>query len=268
MTENIYNKEFFKLDRKDQIAAVEALIFASSEPLTEKTIYELLVSDFSDSDKYSKQKSFQEEIRESLEYGINQVREIVAEINIQLEQNGRVFRIVEFGGGYQFATKEEYGKLIQNMVKSKTKRRLSRAALETLAVIAYKQPISKPEIEKVRGINSNEVVNSLLEKKLVKISGRSEELGKPLLYGTTDEFLIQFGLRNIEELPKLKELDELMENKESDIIDRTDYIIENQSNKEQLENSSKELENGIENGIEKILNNGNSNGKQNNGYSK
>jgi segregation and condensation protein B len=81
--------------------------------------------------------------------------------------------------------------------------------LETLAIIAYKQPISKPEIEKIRGVNSNEIVNSLLDKGLIKIVGRSDALGKPLVYGTTEEFLRTFGLYSLEELPKLRELEDM-----------------------------------------------------------
>jgi segregation and condensation protein B len=138
------------------------------------------------------------------------------------ESTERVFRIVEVAiagtSGYQFATKPEFGELLSRLVKSKSKRRLSKAALETLAIIAYRQPVSKPEIEVIRGVSSNEVINKLLEKNLVTITGRSESVGKPLLYGTTDDFLRLFGLHNLADLPKPRELEELMQDR-ADILE-------------------------------------------------
>jgi segregation and condensation protein B len=120
--------------------------------------------------------------------------------------------------GYQFATTPKHGELLARMVKSKSKKRLSQAALETLAIIAYRQPVSKPEVEVIRGVNSSEVINKLLERNLITIVGRAETVGKPLLYGTTDEFLRLFGLTSLEGLPKPRELEELMENR-TDIIE-------------------------------------------------
>jgi segregation and condensation protein B len=168
------------------------------------------------------------------------VHELVTEINAELEQTGRAFRIVlvaaqaeakseknEKGDktskeaasmGYQFATTAKHGELLSRLVKSKSKKRLSQAALETLAIVAYRQPVSKPELEVIRGVNSSEVINKLLEKNLVTIVGRAETVGKPLLYGTTDEFLRLFGLRSLDGLPKPRELEELMENR-ADIIE-------------------------------------------------
>ncbi|MGB8316759.1 MAG: SMC-Scp complex subunit ScpB, partial [Ignavibacteriaceae bacterium] len=107
----------------------------------------------------------------------------------------------------------------------KSKRRLSQAALETLAIIAYKQPITKPEIESIRGVNSDYMLNTLLEKDLITISGRAETIGRPLLYITTNEFLKYFGLNNISDLPKPREIDEIMQ--DEDFIEQKRKIMMN-----------------------------------------
>ena len=116
---------------------------------------------------------------------------------------------MEIAGGYQFATRREYGEVIRHLVNLRKKKRLSQAALETIAIVAYRQPITKPEVEQIRGVNSSEIMNSLLDKNLVKIVGRKDSLGKPLLYATTNEFLRVFGLKRLEDLPKLRELEEI-----------------------------------------------------------
>lgn len=139
------------------------------------------------------------------------VRALVAELNEEYEITGRAFRIVEVAGGYQFATTRDYGEFVALMAKEKLRRRLSPAALETLAIIAYRQPVSKPEVEAIRGVNCDQVLVNLMEKNLVVITGRSEGVGRPLLYGTTEDFLRSFGLKGIGDLPKLREIEELME---------------------------------------------------------
>lgn len=139
------------------------------------------------------------------------VRRLIDDLNAEYDETGRAFRIVEVAGGFQFATIREYGEYVALLSKEKLRRRLSPAALESLAIIAFRQPISKPEIEAIRGVNSDQVLLSLLEKTLVAITGRSESVGRPLLYGTTDEFLRIFGLNSLNELPKLREIEELME---------------------------------------------------------
>lgn len=139
------------------------------------------------------------------------VRTLVAELNEEYEITGRAFRIVEVAGGYQFATTRDYGEFVALMAKEKLRRRLSPAALETLAIIAYRQPVSKPEVEAIRGVNCDQVLVNLMEKNLVVITGRSEGVGRPLLYGTTEDFLRSFGLKGIGDLPKLREIEELME---------------------------------------------------------
>ena len=229
--------QFLTFSRTEQKAVVEALIFASDEPLTFKSLFKLLISNEADNvetagkeiiakDADTKeddaaiaesikatvlQNSYEQQLAEIYNFNPEYIDELVNEINEELIAGGRPFHIVPFAGGYQFATLPEYGEFVHSLIKTKTKRRLSQAALETLAIIAYRQPITKPEIEQIRGVNSNEVVNSLIEKNFVKIAGRKEALGKPLLYATTAEFLKAFGLRSIQDIPKLRELDELAE---------------------------------------------------------
>ena len=127
------------------------------------------------------------------------------------------------------------------MSSEKSKRRLSQAALETLAIIAYKQPITKPELEQIRGVNSDYILNTLLEKNLITITGRAETIGRPLLYGTTTEFLKYFGLYNLSDLPKPREIEEIM--KDEDFIEQKNKIMMNLI-EETLEN---ELESSEEN---------------------
>ncbi len=131
-------------------------------------------------------------------------------LNEEYLERQRAFRIVEIAGGYQFATRPEYAEYVVRLFKEKSRRRLSGAALETLAIIAYKQPVSKLDVENVRGVNCDEVLKSLLEKNLITITGRAEAVGRPLLYGTTGDFLRHFGLPTITDLPKPREIEELM----------------------------------------------------------
>lgn len=243
-----FKPHFLTLERGEQLAAVEALIFSAEEPLNLDTLYDILIADITEKKSDDLKQSILERLRDQLNFDREYLADIIHEINIQLESTSRAFRIVDYAEGYQFATKPEFGELLQRLVRAKTRRRLSRAALEVLAIIAYSQPISKPGIEQIRGVNSSEVVNTLLEKKLVIHAGRSDGLGKPLLYGTSDEFLIQFGMNSLADLPKLKELEELIEGDVNIEEYKEDYIIRANGNEENDE---------IENGIPKIINNKN-----------
>lgn len=209
---------FLTLDKAEQKASLEALIFASDETLTLRQIFNILVgydnlilddNDGSTDIKKVSQTSIEKEVLDRFNFSKEDIEKLIDAINDDLLQSNRPYEIVNYANGYQFATRSDYGEVVQNLLKAKTKKRLSKAALETLAIIAYRQPVSKPEIEQIRGVNSNEVVNSLIEKDFVKMVGRSDALGKPLLYGTTEEFLRQFGLKNLHDLPKLRELEEL-----------------------------------------------------------
>ncbi len=209
---------FLRLTREEQRAALEALIFASDEALSSDTLFKILItqnysikeaSAVSDDEENDSQFSFEKEIRERFSLNDDFFRSLINEINDDLSRTGRPYEIVEIAGGYQFATRAEYGEVIRHLVNLKKKKRLSQAALETIAIVAYRQPITKPEVEQIRGVNSSEIINSLLDKNLVKIVGRKDSLGKPLLYATTTEFLRVFGLRSLDDLPKLRELEDI-----------------------------------------------------------
>jgi segregation and condensation protein B len=171
---------------------IEALIFASDRPLTIFEITELINNTF----------GFMDEKRST-----DQVNTIVEGIVQKYASASYPFEIKESGGGLQFLTKKEYHGTIAQLNGDKFLKRLSNAALETLAIIAYKQPVTKGEIESIRGVNSDYSIQKLLEKDLVVITGRNEDLpGKPLLYATSKSFMDYFGINSSEDLPKLKEV--------------------------------------------------------------
>jgi segregation and condensation protein B len=200
-----------ELSHDDKRSIIEALIFASDEPISTETLSQILQIDTSILGGRT-------EMPPSEQQAAEYFSSMIAEINEELASTLRPYRIVTVAGGYHFATTPEQGEYVQKLLKSKSRRRLSQASLETLAIISYRQPISKPEIEAIRGVNSNEIVNSLMEKNLVAIVGRAEVVGKPLLYGTTPEFLRVFGLNAISDLPKLREIEELLEQRQQAIV--------------------------------------------------
>lgn len=185
---------------------LEALFFASDEPLTLKQVNEILET----LDQADRPRRINEE----------SILTAIDELNKELEDTNRVFRIVKVAGGYQFATLPQFAHWLGRMVKEKSKRKLTQAALESLAVIAYKQPVTKPEIEAIRGVNADYVLRSLMERNLVTIVGRAATPGRPLLYGTTREFLKHFGLNDLSELPKPREIDELLAEAEFEVEKR------------------------------------------------
>lgn len=170
------------MDTKEKKALIEALLFVSGEPLTLQTLKN--ITEFSES-----------ELRELLNDLITEYR----------QKNGGLL-IMEIALGYQFVTNAAYAEWLKKFKRTAASSKLSMPALETLAIIAYKQPIIKAEIEQIRGVNSDGVIKTLLDRRLVKIMGRKEAPGKPLLYGTTREFLQYFGLKDLTELPTIKEL--------------------------------------------------------------
>lgn len=141
--------------------------------------------------------------------------EIVDALNREYAEAERVFRIVEVAGGFQFETLPAYGRYIERLYRARSRQKLSRAALETLAVVAYKQPISKVEIDAIRGVDSDASIRTLQNRDLVEVTGRSDAVGKPLLYGTTREFLRYFGLRNMNDLPGADELASMFDGTEA-----------------------------------------------------
>jgi segregation and condensation protein B len=141
----------------------------------------------------------------------NQVQDAVDDL-VEKYEGDFAFQILPIAGGYQFFTKSEFERVVSEHIKNKLNKRLSTGQLETLSIIAYKQPVSKTEIEQIRGVNCDYVVQKLLEKELVVISGRSESVGKPILYSISDYFLNYFGLNSVSDMPKLKEVEASVEN--------------------------------------------------------
>ena len=173
-------------DLEDIKATCEALLFVSHEPLT----LEKLVS-----------------VMEGVPKGT--LKTTMETLQAEYEQTGRGLQIAEVAGGFVMATRPEQSDAIKRLSKAKTATKLSRSALESLAIISYKQPITRGEIEKIRGVETSGVLRTLLDQKLIRIVGRQEVPGRPMLYGTGKQFLQRFGLRDIRDLPPLKELKEL-----------------------------------------------------------
>jgi segregation and condensation protein B len=161
---------------------VEALLFASGKPLTAKEIHDCIP-----------------------DAAAGDIRTALLELVTDYETMGRSFTLREVAGGYQFRTANDYAPYVLKLFKSSPSR-LSRAALETLAIIAYKQPILRQEIERLRGVEAGGILRTLMEKELVKVVGRKNLPGKPLIYGTTRRFLEVFDLRDLDSLPKLREI--------------------------------------------------------------
>jgi segregation and condensation protein B len=168
-------------------AVIEALVFASPQPITSKEIARVL------------QGVPREDWQKQL-----------AELQADYGRDERGLQIVEIAGGFQVTTRPEYNDWVRELLDPRTPTRLSIQALETLAVIAYKQPVTLPEIIELRGVKSGGVVKTLLEKRLIRILGRKEVVGRPILYGTTKQFLLHFGLRDLDELPKIEEFAEVL----------------------------------------------------------
>ncbi len=134
------------------------------------------------------------------------VVEAIEELNRFYDEHHRAFRIEQVAGGFRVMTRPEFGDVMAAMHKTKQQGKLSPAALETLAIVAYKQPVLRTDIETIRGVACGEVLKSLMERHLVKIAGRAEEVGRPILYGTTAQFLEVFGLSSLKDLPQAEEL--------------------------------------------------------------
>lgn len=166
---------------------IEALIFASEQPVKLSEIKEALDVAFD-----------LESNEEDLQIQLTQIIE-------KYQQAAYPFEVKKIAGGYHFFTKPIYHTVIGSLLKQKTNKRLSRSALETLSIVAYKQPLPKSEVEKIRGVSSDYSIHKLLEKELIEIVGRSEGPGKPLLYGTSSRFMDYFGINELGDLPKLRE---------------------------------------------------------------
>ncbi|HTY45631.1 MAG TPA: SMC-Scp complex subunit ScpB [Patescibacteria group bacterium] len=167
-------------------AIIEALIFTSERPISIDQIKNIL---------------------DSLEP--SEIRALIEQMKAEYEQSNRGMRIVEVAGGFQMTTPAMLAPFLRKLYKQRRVERLSKPALETLAIIAYKQPVSKMEIETLRNVNVDGVMESLLEKSLIRITGRKKAPGRPFVFGTTRQFLEYFGLKSLEELPKLEDFSKL-----------------------------------------------------------
>lgn len=175
---------------KDLSQHIESLIFAADAPIGLEEIRDCLEESFG-------LQFHQEELEKTLE-----------NIKEKYHRDTFPFEIVEISGGYQFLTKGAYHNTVGIYLKQTTKKRLSRSALETLSIIAYKQPVTKVELEKIRGVNCDYAIQKLLEKELVSIIGRSDGPGRALLYGTSPKFMDYFGLKSLDDLPRPKDFKE------------------------------------------------------------
>jgi segregation and condensation protein B len=175
------------LPAREVRAIVEALVFASPQPITPREIGRVLVG--------VPRESWQREL-ESL--------------RADYARDERGLQLIEVAGGWQITTRPEYNDWVRELIDPRTPTRLSIQALETLAVIAYRQPVTLPEIIELRGVRSGGVVKTLLEKRLIRIMGRKEVVGRPMLYGTTKQFLLHFGLKDLDELPQIEEFAEVL----------------------------------------------------------
>lgn len=167
------------------VSIVEALIFVADEPLTVKLIAEVL-----------------EEDRDTIQAALEQLKD-----EYETRESGLQLR--EIAGGWQLATRTEFHEEIRRFLKTRPNAKLSLPSLETLAVIAYKQPVTVPEIMEIRGVQSASAIKTLLDKKLIVAKGRKEAVGRPMQYGTSKDFLIQFGLKDLSELPSIEDFEDL-----------------------------------------------------------
>ena len=170
---------------------LESLLFASDAPIGLPTLVEVMGGPDKD-----------------------EIRALLDEMAVEFDEAGRGVALVEIAGGYQLLSRRECAPWIEKMLRSRRKVRLSRAGLETLAIVAYKQPITKTDIDGIRGVDSSGSLHTLLERNLVLIAGRSKAVGRPLLYATSQDFLQYMGINDIDDLPELKELGTVLEERE------------------------------------------------------
>lgn len=184
-------------------AVIESVLLTAEEPVTVTRLAELLKG-----------------------YGSKDVRAAVEAINGLYQKHGHGLAIVEVAGGFQLATPTEMGPWVRRFHRDRHQVRMSQAALEALAIVAFKQPITRVDVDRIRGVNSAGVLQKLMELDMVRIVGRSDGIGKPMLFGTTKEFLIHFGLNSLADLPKPKELEELLAEGEQKAQDRDQLALE------------------------------------------
>lgn len=226
-------------------SVIEALIFASNEPISGDKIRTIII-----------------ENEEQIEIDENTVSDFVEKLNQRYDENGLSFRIERLAGGYTFATQTKYHYWLSVFQHENAFRKLSQSAIESLAIVAYRQPITKPEVDQIRGVDSGYIIRQLMEKALIEVGGRADGPGKPLLYKTTKHFLRHFGLDSVQDLPKPREIEEIL--KDDDMAEHRQLLLERQlmmddfeeekpeiiNEKSSVSESEEDSENGIESGEE------------------
>ncbi|MEO9849732.1 MAG: SMC-Scp complex subunit ScpB [Reichenbachiella sp.] len=169
---------------------IEALIFCSQKPIADQEIKDCLTEMF------------------EAEVPLSDIHDAIAKLQEKYKSDEYSFEPILSGGGFQFLTKPAYQASIGILLKQQSKKRLSNSSLETLSIIAYRQPITKGEMEQIRGVNCDYAVQKLLEKELIEIKGKSEAVGRPIIYGTSQNFIDYFGINDLNELPTLKDFEQ------------------------------------------------------------
>jgi len=202
-------------------SVIEALIFASPEPISEEKICEIIAKG-----------------EENLGLEVDAIPPFVEKLNQRYEENGLAFNIEHVAGGYTFSTKKRFEPWLSIFQHESAYRKLSQSAIETLAIVAYKQPITKPEVDDIRGVDSGYMLRQLLEKVLIEVSGRLDAPGKPLLYRTTKYFLKHFGINSIDELPKPREINEIL--KDDDMAEHRQFLFDRQLELKELQETAED----------------------------
>lgn len=205
MSEQIKDYQFVDGTRLSSV--IEALIFAAEEPISGAKIREIIV-----------------ENEEQIEISEQTVQQFVDKLNKRYDENGFCFRIEKLAGGFTFMTQKKFHYWLSVFQHENAYRKLSQSAIETLAIVAYKQPITKPEVDQIRGVDSGYILRQLMEKALIEVSGRADSPGKPLLYRTTKHFLKHFGISSVDELPKPREIEEIL--KDDDMAEHRQLLLE------------------------------------------
>jgi segregation and condensation protein B len=207
---NVQVLDYEFVDGTRLISVVEALVFASPEPVSSSKICKILA-----------------EADEHIEVDPEEIETLIDKLNDRYEENGFAFYIQNVAGGYAFATKNRFYKWLSVFQHENAYRRLSQSAIEALAIVAYKQPITKPEVDHIRGVDSGYILRQLMEKELIQVSGRADAPGKPLLYKTTQYFLKHFGINSVKELPKPREIEEILS--DDDMAEHRQFLMERQA---------------------------------------
>lgn len=202
-------------------SVIESLIFASPEPISAEKICEIIAKG-----------------EENLGLETDAIEPFIDKLNQRYEENGLAFTIDFVAGGYAFVTRKRYEPWLSIFQHENAYRKLSQSAIETLAIVAYKQPVTKPEVDDIRGVDSGYILRQLLEKVLIEVSGRLDAPGKPLLYRTTKHFLKHFGINSIDELPKPREIEEIL--KDDDMAEHRRFLFDRQLELKELQEKAED----------------------------